>query len=127
MHKNCQDIKSSNGGKENVELLTNERSQILYSNYSEQTYCGSLKEEKMNSKLVTGIEETETKIFEKLKSTVLLQMGLQDSDKKVNDKITIVLKDTNGIKPSERMEDCSKYKSIGSIQSTANIQSCKVT
>ena len=42
-------------------------------------------------------------------------MGLQDSDKKANEKITNVLKDTKGIKPSERMEDCSKYKSIGSI------------
>ena len=35
-----------------------------------------------DSKLMTGIKETETKIFEKLKSTVLLQMSLQDSNKK---------------------------------------------
>ena len=87
----------------------------MYSNYSEENYCGSLKEEKMGSKLMTRIKETETKIFEKLKSTDLLQMALQDSNKKLNEKKTIILKDTNGIKHSERMENCSEYNYIGPI------------
>ena len=74
----------------------------MYSNYSEGNYCGSLKEEKVDSKLMTRIKETETKIFEKLKSIVLLQMGLQDSNKKLNEKKANVLKDTK----SPRLEGC---------------------
>ena len=40
MHKNGQDIESSNSRKENIKLLTDERSQKLGSNYSEENYCG---------------------------------------------------------------------------------------
>ena len=35
--------------------------------------------------------------------------------KNLNEQEIIILKDTNGIKHSERMEDCSEYRYIGSI------------
>ena len=85
MHKYDQDVESSNIGKENIEYLTDNRRQISCSNYSNENCCGNLKEEKMDSRLVTRIRDTETKIFEKLENICLLQMGLQDSFKNLNE------------------------------------------
>ena len=42
-------------------------------------------------------------------------MSLKDSDEKVNDKTTIVLKDMDRMKSSERMVDYSKCKPISSL------------
>ena len=109
MHITDQDIKDSNGEKENVNLLTNERSQILYSNQSEENYYGSLKEGKMDSKLVTGINETETKTFENLKSTVLLQMGLPESNKKLSQH-TMVRGNTNKIRKTDEEATLHAFK-----------------
>ena len=118
MQEHDQDVEKSNIvniGKENIGHLTDNRRQISCSNYSNENYCGNLKEEKVDSKLMTRIKETETKIFEKLENIYLLQMGLQDSYKKLNEKAIIILRDTNGIKHSERMENCSEYNYIGPI------------
>ena len=109
MHITDQDIKDSNGKKEDVNLLTNERSQILYSNQSEENYCGSLKEGKKYSKLVTGINETETKTFENLKSTVLLQMGLPESNKKLSQH-TMVRGSTNKIRKTDEEATLCAFK-----------------
>ena len=110
MHITDQDIKDSNGKKEDVNLLTNERSQILYSNQSEKkNNCGSLKEGKKYSKLVTGINETETKTFENLKSTVLLQMGLPESNKKLSQH-TMVRGSTNKIRKTDEEATLHAFK-----------------
>ena len=42
----------------------------------------------MNSKLMTGLGETKTKILKKLRNPVPLYMSLKDSDEKVNNKTT---------------------------------------
>ena len=57
VHEHDQDVENSNIGKENIEYLTDNRRQILYSNYSEENYCGNLKEEMMDSKLLTRIKK----------------------------------------------------------------------
>ena len=62
----------------------------------------------MDFRLMTRIRDTETKMFEKLENICLLQMGLQDSFKNLNEKEIIILRDTNGIKHSKRIEDCSE-------------------
>ena len=95
---------------------------MLYSNYSKENYCGNLKEEKMDSKLMTRIKETKTKIFEKLENILLLQMGLQDSYKKIDEKEIIILKDTSGTKHSERVEDYSEYSYMGPILSLTGLR-----
>ena len=59
-----------------------------------------MKEGKKYSKLVTGINETETKTFENLKSTVLLQMGLPESNKKLSQH-TMVRGSTNKIRKTD--------------------------
>ena len=48
MYGTGQNVKSSNGGKENIKLLTDE---ILNSNCCEENSCEVLEEKKMNSKL----------------------------------------------------------------------------
>ena len=115
MYGTGQNVKSSNGGKENTKLLTDERSQILNSNCREENSCEVLEEKKMNFKLVAGLGEMETKVLEKLRSPAPLHMSLKDSDEKVNDKTTNVLKDIDRMKSSERMVDYSKCKPIGSL------------
>ena len=47
-------------------------------------------------------------MFAKLENICLLHMGLQDPIKNQNEQDIIILKDTNGIKNSERIEDCSE-------------------
>ena len=81
----------------------------MYSNYSEENYYGSLKEEKMDSKLVTGINETETKTFENLKSTVLLQMGLPESNKKLSQH-TMVRGSTKKIRKTDEEATLHAFK-----------------
>ena len=113
------DVENSNIGKENIEYLTDNRRQISRSKYSNENWCENLKEEKMDSRLMTRIKNTESKIFAKLKNICLLQMGLQDPIKKLNEQEIIILKDTNGIKHSKRIEDCSEKpdsKDLGSLQ-----------
>ena len=67
-----QNVKSLNGGKENSKLLTDKRSQILSSNCREENTCEVLEKKKMNSKLMTGLGETKTKIHKKLRNPVPL-------------------------------------------------------
>ena len=50
MHITGQDIKNSNGGKENVNLLTNERCQILSLNCRKENNCEVMEKIKMDSK-----------------------------------------------------------------------------
>ena len=64
---------------------------------------------------MTGLGETETKILKKLRNPVPFYMSWKDSDKKVNNKTTNVLKDMNGMKSSKRMVDFSECKPIGSM------------
>ena len=110
-----QNAKSPNGGKENAKLLTYERSQILSSNCREENTCEVLEKIKMNSKLMTGLGKTETKILKKLRKPVPLYMSSKDSDEKMNTKTTNILKDMDGMKASERMVDYSECKPIGSL------------
>ena len=84
MHKYGQNNESSNSEKGNIKLLTDERSQILYSNYSEENYCGSLKEEKIDSKFMTELGETETKIIIK---SVALYISSKDSNEKTSPRV----------------------------------------
>ena len=84
----------------------------MYSNYSEENYCGSLKEEKIDSKFMTELGETETKIIIK---SVALYISLKDSNEKMNIQTTNVVKDMNGIKSIDRKVDYSEYKPIGSM------------
>ena len=115
MYGTDQNVKSSNVGKEYIKLLTDKRSQILNSNSLEENSCEVLEEKKISSNLVAGLGEKETKVLEKLRSPVPLHMSLKDSDEKVNDKTTIVLKDMDRMKSSERMVDYSKCKPISSL------------
>ena len=71
MYGTDQNIKSSNGGKENVKLLN--------SNYHEEKSYEDFKEKNMNSKLVIGLGEIEIKVHKQLRSPVLLYMSLKDS------------------------------------------------
>ena len=62
----------------------------------------------MDYRLTRRIKNTETKIFAKLENICLLQMGLQDPIKNLNEQEIIILKDTNGLKQSKRIGDCSE-------------------
>ena len=68
-----------------------------------------MKEGKKDSKLVTGINETETKTFENLKSTVLLQMGLPESNKKLSQH-TMVRGSTNKIRKTDEEATLCAFK-----------------
>ena len=69
----------------------------------------------MNSKFVIGLIETETKVLKKLRSPVPLYMSLKDSDEKVNNKTTNVLKDMDGMKSCGKMVAYIESKPNGSL------------
>ena len=65
-----------------------------------------MKERKKDYRLTRRIKNTETKIFAKLKNICLLQ--LLDPIKNLNEQEIIILEDTNGLKQSKRIENCSE-------------------
>ena len=77
--------------------------------------CEDLEEKNMNSNLVTKLRETEIEVHKQLRSPVLLYMSLKDSDEKVNNKTTNVLKDMDGMKSCGKMVAYTKCKPNGSL------------
>ena len=106
VHEHDQDIEKSNivnNGKGDIGYLKDNRRKISCSNYSNENCCGNLMEGKMDSRLTRRINNTETSVFAKPKNSCLLQMGLKDPIKDLNEQEYIILKDINGMKHSERI------------------------